>query len=71
MDCTPPSALRVVKPVINLKTCEKNYDCVVYCPRNAISVTAAGFPAIAYDLCDGCLICLRQCPSAAIIEERG
>lgn len=64
-----PSKLRVFRPVIDLKTCEKNYDCVVFCPRNAISINAQKNPTIQYDSCDGCLICLRVCPAAAIREE--
>ncbi len=65
-----PAEMRVLKPKINLGACEKNYDCVVFCPRNAISVSEKGWPGINYDLCDGCLICLRECPASAIVEER-
>ncbi len=65
-----PSVLRVLKPRINLGTCEKNYNCVVSCPRNAISVNQKAYPSINYNLCDGCLICLRECPTSAITEER-
>lgn len=65
-----PSEMRMLMPKINLGACEKNYHCVVFCPRNAISINQKGFPAINYDTCDGCLICLRECPAAAIAEER-
>ena len=65
-----PAGMRVLKPKINLAACEKNYDCVVFCPRNAIAVNQKGFPAINSDLCDGCLICLRECPTSAIADER-
>lgn len=68
--CEPPSKNRFVKPVIDLALCEKNYNCVVFCPRNAISINKDGSPVIDHNLCDGCLICLRECPSAAIREER-
>ena len=64
-----PSRLRVIKPKIDLKKCQKNYNCIVSCPHNAISVAKTGFPVIDYNLCTGCLICLRECPSFAITEE--
>ncbi len=64
-----PARLRVLKPRIDLKKCEKNYNCLVFCPHNAISVNKTGFPAIDYSLCTGCLICLRECPTFAITEE--
>lgn len=66
-----PSSLRTFKPRIDLKVCQKNYDCVIFCPRNAISINPQGWPVVNYDTCDGCLICLRVCPTAAIKEERG
>lgn len=65
-----PSELRILKPEINLRVCEKNYNCVIFCPRNAISINAKAWPAINYGLCDGCLICLRECPTSAITEVR-
>ena len=68
--CDKPEKLRVMKPKIDLKICEKNYECVAYCPRNAIDITESGYPSIVNDLCDGCLICLRECPTNAISEER-
>ena len=64
-----PSRLRVLKPRIDLKKCQKNYNCVVFCPYNAISINKNGYPVIDYDLCTGCLICLRECPAFAITEE--
>ncbi|MBI4170839.1 MAG: 4Fe-4S binding protein [Candidatus Aenigmarchaeota archaeon] len=65
-----PAEMRILKPKINLSVCEKNYNCVVFCPRNAISINQKSWPVITYDLCDGCLICLRECPTSAILEER-
>ena len=64
-----PSRLRVFKPKIDLKKCEKNYNCIVSCPHDAISSRSDGFPVIDYSLCTGCLICLRECPTFAITEE--
>lgn len=65
-----PARLRVLKPRIDLKKCQKNYNCIVFCPHNAISVGRGGYPVIDYNLCNGCLICLRECPAFAIVEER-
>lgn len=65
-----PSALRIVKPKIELAKCQKNYRCFIYCPRDAIEIKPNGFPSIIYEKCDGCLICLRECPAMAITEQR-
>ena len=65
-----PSRVRVVKPRIDLKKCEKSYNCVVFCPTGAIKPDAKGMPTIDYNLCNGCLICLRECPTFAISEEQ-
>jgi Pyruvate/2-oxoacid:ferredoxin oxidoreductase delta subunit len=59
-----------VKPKINLSRCEKNYSCVAFCPRNAISINQKGWPTVDNSLCDGCFICLRECPVSAISEEK-
>ena len=61
---------RNVKPKISMAICQKNFHCVVFCPKNAVTVNAKGEPNINYDLCDGCLICLRECPAYAITEEK-
>ena len=57
------------RPVINMKTCEKNYSCYVFCPKDAIEINESGNPVVNLNLCDGCLICLRLCPFVAIGEE--
>ncbi|MEM7819815.1 MAG: 4Fe-4S binding protein [Candidatus Aenigmatarchaeota archaeon] len=61
---------RKLKPKIDLKKCQKTYNCFIFCPTNAITISKTGNPEINYELCDGCLICLRECPSRAIIEEK-
>ncbi len=61
---------RMSKPRIILSKCTKNYSCVAFCPRNAIAIDAKGLPSIDFNLCDGCLICLRECPCEAISEEK-
>jgi pyruvate ferredoxin oxidoreductase delta subunit len=66
----PASVGRVLKPKIELKICQNNYNCIVFCPHNAIFKNEKGRPQINYDLCTGCLICLRECPTNAISEER-
>jgi 2-oxoacid:acceptor oxidoreductase delta subunit (pyruvate/2-ketoisovalerate family) len=62
-------AKRSSEPEIHLKSCEKNYNCVFFCPKNAVSINQKGYPVIDYELCDGCLICLRECPFSAIVEK--
>lgn len=62
--------VRQFKPLIDIKKCSKNYKCLIFCPKNAITANKSGFPVIDYNICDGCLICLRECPVAAISEER-
>lgn len=57
-------------PKIDLKTCTKDYSCVVLCPHNAFEIRKDEFPQIDYDRCTGCLICLRVCPVSAIFEEK-
>lgn len=66
----PPKNVRLQKPRIDLKLCQKNYNCVIFCPHNAIAKNASGQPVIDYEICTGCLICLRECPAMAISEER-
>lgn len=61
---------RVFTPKVDLKTCTKDYSCVVLCPHNAFSVRKDDFPEINYERCTGCLICLRVCPVSAIFEEK-
>jgi len=56
-------------PVLDPKKCEPNCISIALCPRQAISVLN-NKPKIDYDLCDGCLICLRECPHGAITEEK-
>jgi 2-oxoacid:acceptor oxidoreductase delta subunit (pyruvate/2-ketoisovalerate family) len=65
-----PSPIRVHKPKIDMKKCQKNYNCILFCPHNAISRNKNGFPVIDYNRCTGCLICLRECPVFAIAEEQ-
>ena len=62
--------IRINKPKINLQLCQNNYNCIVYCPHNAITKNDKGRPVIDYNLCTGCMICLRECPTGAIFEER-
>ncbi len=66
----PPKVLRLVRPKIDLSVCQNNYNCIVFCPYNAIGKNEKGRPVIDYNLCTGCLICLRECPAVAITEER-
>jgi pyruvate ferredoxin oxidoreductase gamma subunit len=42
----------------------------VYCPDAAISMTDKDRPVIDYDHCKGCLLCVEECPTAALVAER-
>lgn len=66
----PQPPVRTFKPKIDLHVCQNNYNCVIFCPHDAIDRNEKGRPQIDYSLCTGCLICLRECPTAAITEER-
>ena len=66
----PPKVVRTLKPKIDLKVCKNNYNCIIFCPHDAIDKNESGRPVINYDICTGCLICLRECPTNAISEER-
>jgi len=62
--------VRSARPRIDLKVCTNSYNCIVFCPHDAIDKNETGRPVINYDICTGCLICLRECPTNAISEER-
>jgi 2-oxoacid:acceptor oxidoreductase delta subunit (pyruvate/2-ketoisovalerate family) len=61
---------RIMRPVVDPKVpAEKT--CALVCPHNAIAwLEAEKKIKIDYNLCDGCLVCLRECHSGAIKEER-
>lgn len=65
-----PKIVRTLKPKIDLKVCTNSYNCIIFCPHDAIDKNENGRPVIDYNLCTGCLICLRECPTNAISEER-
>ena len=58
---------RTLRPVVDKELCKRcNWVCGSFCPDNAITADAEGFPLIDYDHCKGCMICLAQCPPHAI-----
>ena len=66
---TAEKPLRAMRPRIDLKICQNNYKCVIFCPHSAVRISNSR-PAIDYNKCTGCLVCLRECPANAISEER-
>ena len=58
---------RKFRPVVDGKA-EQCLEVVALCPHGAIS--SDGKLKIDYNLCDGCLICLRECHTGAIKEAR-
>ncbi len=60
---------KVFRPVLDAKKCDPTCVSIALCPRAAIEVVNAK-PKINYDICDGCLICLRECTHSAITETK-
>jgi pyruvate ferredoxin oxidoreductase gamma subunit len=64
---------RTMRPVIDHERCHRcTWICTTFCPDAAIGVDAQGAPAIDYDHCKGCLVCVAVCPPHAIraVPER-
>ena len=64
---------RALRPVIDHGLCKRcNWICGTYCPDSAIRVEQDGRPAIDYDHCKGCMVCVDVCPPHAIqaVPER-
>lgn len=59
---------RTMRPVIEYDKCRQCWwVCSTFCPDSAISVTKNRFTRIDYDHCKGCMVCVMQCPSHAIV----
>ena len=59
---------RTLRPVLENENCRKcHWVCGSYCPDGVISVDDAGYPEIDYDHCKGCMICVAQCPTHALV----
>lgn len=58
---------RAFRPVVVAKSDDK--EPIWFCPQNAISIGQNKL-VIDYNKCDGCLICVRECHSGCIKEER-
>jgi len=65
----PLTLTRTWKPVVISRSCDDCQPCIDCCPHNAISAID-GKLKIDYNLCDGCLLCLRECETGTIKEER-
>ena len=64
---------RALRPEIDHGLCRRcSWICGTYCPDSAIRVEADGRPAIDYDHCKGCMVCVAVCPPHAIhaVPER-
>jgi pyruvate ferredoxin oxidoreductase gamma subunit len=58
---------RTLRPVIDHERCNRCWwVCSTFCPDGAIDVGEDGTPAIDYDHCKGCMICVAMCPPHAI-----
>lgn len=58
---------RTLRPVIDDEYCNRcTWICSTFCPDGAIKVGADRRPAIDYEHCKGCLVCVAVCPPHAI-----
>jgi len=64
----PHKFRRIFKPVVDSKM-EPCPEVVAFCPHGAISLLDKKMK-IDYNLCDGCLICVRECHTGAIKESK-
>ncbi len=63
----PTGLWRTVRPVLDRARCKRcAWICSTLCPDGVITVGPDGFPAIDYQHCKGCLVCMSSCPSHAI-----
>ncbi len=62
---------RTLRPVIHLEKCTRCNFCWKFCPDDAFSFDAEGYPVLRTDYCKGCGICAVECPPRAIemVEE--
>ncbi len=63
-----PSPVRVFRPVLQRHP-KGLFRCYALCPENSI-VVEKDLPKFRYGACTGCLICVRECESRALVEER-
>jgi len=50
------------KPLFNIEPCINCFFCWLFCPKNAIIIENKKVTGIKYDYCDGCGICVNECP---------
>jgi pyruvate ferredoxin oxidoreductase gamma subunit len=64
---------RTMRPVLDADRCHHcTWVCTTACPDGAIARDPSGVPAIDYDHCKGCLVCVAVCPPHALraVPER-
>ena len=61
---------RTMRPVIDYDCCNRCWWlCSTFCPESAITVDEERSPTIDYDHCKGCMVCVAQCPTHAIVVQ--
>lgn len=61
---------RTMRPVIDYDCCNRCWWlCSTFCPESAITVDEERTPSIDYDHCKGCMVCVAQCPTHAIVVQ--
>jgi pyruvate ferredoxin oxidoreductase gamma subunit len=66
--------LRTRRPELDRARCHHcHWICSTFCPDGVIAADADGTPAIDFEHCKGCLVCVAVCPHHAldVVPERG
>ena len=61
---------RTFRPIMDNKKCIKCENCYIFCPEGTIYEDENGDFKINYDYCEGCLICVNECPVNALTSIR-
>lgn len=58
---------------INRNRCKNCFECQVdeICPSAAVKTGDDGYPEIAWNECNECLICAGSCPNGALEKGKG
>lgn len=66
----PESQLAKVQVLWDTRKCISCHHCIQVCPQKAVS-SVNGNIRIHYDLCNGCGVCVKECPGHALEKEGG
>ena len=56
------------RPVLDAEKCNRcAWICGSFCPDGVIGLDVDGYPVVDLDHCKGCLVCVAQCPTHALV----